>query len=482
MKRSEIWARPAAAYERPMKSLLLVLAVAALSGTALAEPIRAELKPDRVSVSIGEEKSTDVGSACSWVSVGFCLLTHAPFQFVAYYDAERRMTVAQRRLDEKKWKLTRLDSTLGWDSHNYVTLSLDRDAHLHVSGNMHGVPLVYFRSERPLDASSLQRIEKMTGQREARVTYPVFLRDKSGRLIFRYRDGGSGQGDDLYNVYDERSRAWQRLHDGPLLSGAGAMNAYASVPERGPDGRFHMVWVWRDTGDCATNHDLSYARSDDLAHWTDSAGRPLALPITLKTGEIVDCVPPGGGLLNVNRELGFDNAGRPIITYQKYGADGSLDIYAARREAAGWKIVRVSDWKGYRWDFSGGGTIVTEVKVGAVQPIGAGRLTLAYRSGRGSGTWVLDEATLQPIPGATPPKRPDALPHGMAALESTFPGMHRRVAADSGSAPSGGRYVLTWETLEANRDRPRPEPLPAPTVLRVVRIEATDAIDNAAQR
>src|SRR5689334_5369479 len=54
--------------------------------------------------------------------VGFCLLTHPPFQFVAYYDAERRMSVAQRSLDSTNWIVTKLPSTLGWDSHNYLTM------------------------------------------------------------------------------------------------------------------------------------------------------------------------------------------------------------------------------------------------------------------------------------------------------------------------------------------------------------------------
>ncbi len=38
-------------------------------------------------------------------------------------------------------------------------------------------------------------------------------------------------------------------------------------PVRGPDGLFHVVWVWRDTPDRATNHHLSYARSRDLQRW-----------------------------------------------------------------------------------------------------------------------------------------------------------------------------------------------------------------------
>jgi hypothetical protein len=415
-------------------------------------------------------RPVDVEPVWSAHPVGFALLTHAPWQWVAYYDAQRRMSVAQRTLDSTNWSFTRLPSNLGWDSHNYVTLALDRSNVLHLAGNMHCVPLVYFRARRPFDAGSLKHVEAMTGDREDRTTYPVFLHDRAGRLVFRYRDGRSGNGDDLYNVYDERTRIWTRLLDQPLTWGRGRMNAYCTVPERGPDGRFHVVWVWRDTPDCASNHDISYARSDDLVHWTDSTGRALALPITVETGDIVDPVPPGGGLINVNRELGFDNAGRPVVTYHKYDANGDLQAYAARRGPTAWKIVQISDWKGYRWEFKGGGTVVVEVKVGEVRPLGGGRLALNYSYPRGSGTWVLDEETLRVIPDAKVPREPSLLPPSVSRVESNFPGMKKQRCGDTGRPLAGVRYVLSWETLEPNRDRPRPPPLPEPSMLRVIEV------------
>jgi hypothetical protein len=384
------------------------------------------------------------------------------------------MSVAQRTLDSTNWTIIKLPSRLGWDSHNYVTLALDRDQVLHLAGNMHCVPLVYFRATTPLDAASLACVESMTGEREQRVTYPVFLQDKQGRLIFRYRDGRSGSGDDLYNAYHETSRSWSRLMDQPLTSGRGKMNAYCTVPKLGPDGRFHVVWVWRDTPDCASNHDISYAQSEDMVRWTDSAGRTLQLPITVDTGDIVDPVPPRGGLINVNRELGFDNTGRPVITYHKYDTNGDLQVYAARREKQGWKIVQLSDWKGYRWEFSGGGSIIVEVRVGAARPLGQNRLAVSYRYPRASGTWILDEHTLRPIAGASVPPQESLLPKALAGVESDFPGMQKQTRADSGKPPPGVRFVLVWETLGANRDQPRTPPLPKPSMLRVVKVPGHD--------
>ena len=60
--------------------------------------------------------------------------------------------------------------------------------------------LIYFRTTEPGDITTFKRIPAMTGSSEKRCTYPKFMRDAEGRLIFHYRDGGSA-----YSVvYDER--------------------------------------------------------------------------------------------------------------------------------------------------------------------------------------------------------------------------------------------------------------------------------------
>jgi hypothetical protein len=402
--------------------------------------------------------------------VNFALLTAPPHQYVAYYNAERQLTVAQRRLDQEKWVYQKLPTSVAWDSHNYVTLAVDRAGHLHVSGNMHVVPLVYFRTTKPGDISTLAAAP-MVGEREQRMTYPVFLQDKAGRLIYRYRDGQSGSGDDLYNAYDESTQKWTRLLATPLTNGQGKMNAYCTVPQLGPDGMFHLCWVWRDTPDCSTNHDLMYAKSADLVHWVDSAGKELKLPITVQTGEVVDPVPAKGGIINSNLHLGFDTRARVILTYHKYDAHGDLQIYAARREPEGWSIIQVSDWKGYRWEFAGGGTIVGEVSVGAVEPIGDGKLTLSYRYPHGSGTWILDDQTLQPIPDAKLTKKGLLMPAGALQVVSTFEGMKKRQVSDLGAESTDFTYRLVWETLDANRDRPRPQPWPEASELKVIKVK-----------
>jgi hypothetical protein len=378
------------------------------------------------------------------------------------------MTVASRRLDSDNWKFVRLPSMVGWDSHNYIAMTVDRGGCLHLAGNMHCVPLVYFRTQKPHDIGTFERIPAMVGRREQRCTYPRFLRGPGGELVFTYRDGGSGNGDQIWNVYDPESRRWRRLFDEPLFSGQGQMNAYFVGPVQDAEGVYHVCWVWRDTPDCATNHDLCYARSRDLEGWQKSDGTKLALPITIQNAEIVDPVPPGGGMINGNTKIGFDTQNRPILSYHKFDAEGSTQLYNARREADGWKIYQTSDWD-YRWEFHGGGTIRFEIGLGPVTVEPDGSLTQSYRHAKhGSGKWRLDEATLKPV--AQVP-RGSRLPHEIREIESDRPGMGVRTATDLGeSGEPGVRYLLRWETLPSNRDRPHPGDPPPPSMLRVYKL------------
>ncbi|MDV6330302.1 BNR repeat-containing protein [Asticcacaulis sp. 201] len=290
--------------------------------------------------------------------VAFAMAASDRHLFVGYYDADRRLTVAERDIAGGAWRYTRLDIAVGWDSHNYIAMAIDPVRRLHVAANMHVSPLTYYAAAKPDDAESLRRLPVLVDRaREVRMTYPVFLKDRAGRLIFKYRDGGSGNGNDIYTVYD--GRAWAPLLNVPLTDGEGKRNAYPVGPVIGPDGQFHMTWVWRETPDAATNHDLSYARSADLVHWQKADGTPIVLPMTYGSAEIVDPVPVGGGMINNNTLIGFDADARPLIAYHKYDAAGHTQIYVARFEEDHWHLVQASNWTGYRWEFGGNGSLVS---------------------------------------------------------------------------------------------------------------------------
>lgn len=409
------------------------------------------------------KRAIDVAPVWSGHPVGFHSLVASNRQLVAFYDADRQMTVAMRHLAATNWTFVRLPEKVGWDSHNYVTMALDKSGHLQLSGNMHGNPLVYFRSEQPLEITSLKRITGMTGQDEQRTTYPKFFEDARGELIFTYRTGGSGNGNQIYNVYDVLTREWKRLLDQPLLDGKGQKSAYLNGPLRGPDGYFHLTWIWRETPDCATSHSICYARSRDLVHWETSGGTPLTLPMTFESGEVVDPVPMHGGAINGNVTLGFDAQQRPIISYHKFDPNGFTQVYNARLEHGEWKLHQATDWT-FRWEFSGGGSIEFEVRVGGVTVNPDGRLVQQLSNQHhGSGTWFLDDNTLRIVKRAVvEPQYPSSLGKPL----STFPGMKVNLRPVTGDS----RLWLRWETLGPNRDRPRTGPLPAASRLLVYEI------------
>lgn len=419
-------------------------------------------------------ETLEISKVPSEFPVGFSLLTTPDRQYVAYYDADRNMTVAARPLDSAEWIYQKLPSKIGWDSHNYVTMALDGVGHLHVSGNMHNVPLIYFRTEKPGDITSL-KAAGMTGELESRTTYPSFLEDNEGRLIFTYRQGNSGNGINLYNRYDTETKTWTRLLDEPLFDGEGKRNAYPIGPTRGPDGLFHIHWVWRDTPDCATNQHLSHARSRDLIHWESVFGGKVDLPIRFDQSElVVDPIPVGGGIINGGHRMGFDSQNKPIFTYHKSDTDGNMQIYAARPEGGQWKHGVLTKWS-HPVPFRGGGSMgFIGIRIVGFEKVGPDVFSVSYHhKDYGKGSLHFDARTLSLLEG----KAPTAAKHpsSLGILESDFPGMEIRQASDAGTCGTPGvRYLLQWESLGANHDRPRDPPLPAPSTLRLHRIIAAE--------
>ncbi len=436
------------------------LGFAAMSvGVVLASPISNEPSEARVAVARAPT-ITAVNRVWSGHSVGFALVVTKAAILAAYYDADRHLTVASRPRRGGDWVYRKLDSRIGWDSHNYIAMAVDASGQIHVAGNMHNDPLIYYRTQVAGDVRTLIRQPIMVKAKvERRMTYPVFLHDGSGRLIFKYRDGGSGNGNEIYNVYDQADGRWRPLLATPLTDGEGRRNAYFVGPVLGPDRLFHLAWVWRESPMAESNHDLSYARSRDLVHWERSDGTPLMLPITSASAEIVDPVPVGGGMINNNTVVGFDPDGRVMITYHKFDAAGRTQIYVARREKPGWRSVQVSEWQGFRWDFRGGGSLDSRLFVAGAVPVGRDQIRLSVvRDGKPL-DFLLDARSLRRIS-----ENPGRRLAGLIGRRVSVPaGMMLNTVEDAG----GTGIALAWATRPPNRDLPSKD-IPDPTVLHVI--------------
>lgn len=411
------------------------------------------------------KKEIVVAPALSDFPVAFSLLTHGDKQFVAFYAPDHQMIVASRNINDDKWRYCPLPSKIGWDGHNSIAMKIDSDNQIHLSGNMHVDSLMYFRTTRPLDITSFKKINRMVGINEAKVTYPAFMDGPNNTFIYHYRDGGSGNGNEIFNIYDVKTQTWSRLLDRPLTDGKGLRNAYMSGPSLGPDNYYHLVWVWRDSYLCETNNHLSYARSRNLKDWESAAGERVELPITIEQKELwVDPIPIKAGLINGGVKVGFDNKKRLLITYHKFDKNGNNQAYIARFNHGKWEMKQISNWN-YRWYFSGGGGIAFEIVINGVQKYENNLVKIGYNHIKyGEGYWLVDEDSLKVVETVTqssPAKKE------ISGVKDDLV-MRKKVVNDCGKGYKGKKFSLEWETLPQNRDKARVGVYVEPTILRVI--------------
>src|SRR5690606_22492389 len=90
------------------------------------------------------------------------------------------------------------------------------------------------------------------------------------------------------------------------------LNAYwqAFVDQKGS---IHISWVWRESPNVASNHDMCYARSDDGGRtWMKSTGEKYTLPINTSNAEYIARIPQNHELIN-QTSMYVDKKGIPYI-------------------------------------------------------------------------------------------------------------------------------------------------------------------------
>lgn len=256
--------------------------------------------------------------------------------------------------------------------------------------------------------------------------------------------------------------------DTPLTDGQGLMNAYQTQPKIMKDGWYHMYWVWRDTPDCSTNHDLSYMKSPDLKNWFDAFGNQIQLPATLdQRSLIVDPIPPKGGIINLAAKMVLDDQNNPVFAYHKYDSLGNIQFYTAQIQNDKWLYKQITDWD-YRWEFSGNGSINVDVRIGGFQKRDDGNYEVDFWHVKyGNGTILLNNK----FENIGKVLKPEPL-NAQLEIEGDFPGLQIQTTGDIGEAKDGFRYLLRWETINRNRDKPREKPWPEPSQLYLYKLKS----------
>ncbi|WP_240040612.1 BNR repeat-containing protein [Pseudocnuella soli] len=262
--------------------------------------------------------------------------------------------MGKRKLGTGNWQLKETAFTGNTkDAHNVISIITDGAGYLHMAWNHHNNPLNYVRS---LEPGGLQFGPKMpmTGVGEGRVSYPEFYRMPNGDLLFFYRDGGSGNGNLVLNKYDAVKRAWRTLHNN-LISGEGKRNPYWQACIDG-SGTIHISWVWRESPDVASNHDLMYARStDDGATWQRSNGEAYTLPITQATAEVAAAIPQKSELINQTSMFAAPGGEPFIATYWRDSMSSVPQYRLVYKNGQRWQTQNLA-FRTTPFSLSGGGS------------------------------------------------------------------------------------------------------------------------------
>jgi hypothetical protein len=297
----------------------------------------AKITTNLVPVGLGWAKNSVNATVFREASV----TSHEDTQYVGYYNPEGEMVLAKRQHDSTEWTThnTGIKANTS-DAHNGISIAVDGSGLLHVSWDHHGHPLRYATGVKP---GSLELTEKkpMNGEKEGNVTYPQFFTMAEGGLIFFYRDGSSGNGNLVLKRYNLKSETWQTVQSN-LIDGEGQRNAYwqACVDD---DGAIHLSWVWRETGDVATNHDMCYAVSRDGGKsWERSDGTPYKGSINEGNAEVVSRIPQNSELIN-QTSMAVDAEGRPIIaSYWRPDGAAAPQVMVITLTDDGWETEQAS--------------------------------------------------------------------------------------------------------------------------------------------
>jgi hypothetical protein len=234
------------------------------------------------------------------------LLTHKGWQYAAYWDDARQVSVARRKLPTGEWSMVSLPGyqrsesgdrgkggaiSRGFgDGHEKVAMGISPDGIIHLSFDHHLSTLRYRTSKLPVanqpeshpwTADLFGPVQDhLGGPRITSVTYPSFHTDGTRFLLYLRLGGGSGSANSHLFTYQNGKWTVNTEKDSKIIDrkwsgGDGTVNAYPFGLSF-KDGRTHLTWCWRDTPVPSTCHDLCYAYSDDFGDtWKNNDGKVI---------------------------------------------------------------------------------------------------------------------------------------------------------------------------------------------------------------
>lgn len=331
-----------------MKWMSILLGVSVLTGCASAK--------NKPSVRISTVSNTGmpthiVKPGNLWNFGAGSLWTHKGWQYAAYWDDARQVTVGRRKLPEGKWETFSLPDyqrtstgdrgkggkkSQGFgDGHEKVAMGISPDGVIHLSFDHHLSTLRYRYTVLPV-ADNPEKYtwtpelfspvkDNLGGPQIVSVTYPSFSTDGKHFVLYLRLNGGSGSADSNYFEYMDgkwliNDEASAKLIDKNWSGGDKTVNAYLHGLVF-HNGRRYITWCWRDTPNARTCHDLCFAYSDDQGKtWKNNDGKVIGkrgeMPITADSPGVAAIeIPPGSWFQN-GGSMVVDSDGRGHVLMQ----------------------------------------------------------------------------------------------------------------------------------------------------------------------
>ena len=281
--------------------------------------------------------------------------TYKGWQYTTYYDQEKRLSIARRKLPDGAWDVIHFDDYTfkSQDNHNVTVIGIcSNDGTIHLAFDHHNDPLNY-RVSKPGAANNPDKIEwnaslfsevrdwLQKGKPIRPVTYPQFVPTPQGNLLFFSRHGVPTDGRVTLCTYDPTKGGWSERRN--ITSSKGTYR-FEGKTSRGrysypngihydyETGRLHISWGWREgLRGVASRVDVNYAYSDDNGKtWFNSAGKKIGAPdqpITVNSpGIAVWDVDPHQGLDGQQGQC-VDALGRPhVIAWHLRNGEEPLPI------------------------------------------------------------------------------------------------------------------------------------------------------------
>jgi hypothetical protein len=163
-------------------------------------------------------------------------------QYVAVWNDDGTLVVAERRLSEGRWRTneTSISIDARGDGHYAPALSVGPDDHIFIAyNNRLSSSIKWRKSTNPEDISLFDAENTlMTGSNKSSVSYNQFFEASNGNLLFDYRDGGSGSGKWYLNEY--KGSGWSALQHRWIDEDTGDRSPYPWNLVRGDDGVIHL--------------------------------------------------------------------------------------------------------------------------------------------------------------------------------------------------------------------------------------------------